>query len=310
MTEKKVFQLLTHVMPWEVDYCLILFDTLGRAKKRTEHYYRIDVALNLSSYCINWEESKLDKDFFAERMKSYVKLLSVFDEVNLIVYDGDANYGHLDLQKAVIKPDNDFYISICPDQLFDPNILHYFEQATYLIPQKYFLITAEIPKFWDPSWDIISNSAYKHMSPHPAGYDFLSIDRYDPLHIAATEEVSLVKLDDIKFAGWLDLYNKDFYENLVPVPDHWEGYGQWDLYAMSVIQNLKQLGLQEEIMQYKLKNGITTSIEYSNWNYGENRAVYTSRLVLNKVADQRERYNIELKRCIFDQVSRIHTKNN
>ena len=308
--EKKVFQLLTHVMPWEIDYCLVLFDTLGRAKKRTEHYYRIDVALNLSSYCINWKQSKLDRDFFAERMKSYVKLLSGFDEVNLTIYDGDANYGHLDLQKAVIKPDNDFYIAICPDQLFDPNILHYFEQATYLIPEKYYLVTAEIPKFWDPSWDIISNSAYDHMSPYPAGYDFLSIDRYDPLHIAATEEIGLVKLDGIKFAGWLDLYNKDFYESLVPVPDHWEGYGQWDLYAMSVIQNLKQLGLQKEIMQYKLKNGITTSIEYSNWNYGENRAVYTSRLALNKVADQRERYNVELERCIFDQVRRIHTKNN
>ena len=303
----KVFQLLTHIMPWEIDYCLILFDTLSRAKKKTEHYYKIDIALNLSNYCINWEQSKLDKDFFIEKMQSYVKLLSGFDEVNLTIYEGDANYGHLDLQKAVIKPDNDYYLVVCPDQLFDPNLLYYFEQATHVIPEKYYLITAEIPKFWDTSWDIISNKAYNHMSPYPAGYDFLSIDRYDALDITSTNDVNLVKLNNIKFAGWLDLYSKDFYENLVPVPDHWEGYGQWDLYSISVIQNLKQSGFQEEIAQYKLENGITISIEYSNWNYGENRAIYKSRLSLNKIPDQREQYNIDLEKCIFNQINKIYT---
>lgn len=305
--EKKIFQIATHVMPWEVDYCLVLFDTLARAKKKTEHYYRIDVALNLSSYCIDWKQSKLDKDFFAERMQSYIKLLSGFDEVNLTIYDGDSNYGHLDLHKAVIKTDNDYYLAICPDQLFDPSILYYFEQATQAIPEKYYLITAEIPKFWDTSWDVISNSAYSNMSPYPAGYDFLSIDRYDALHIAATKDVNLVKLDTIKFAGWLDLYSKEFYENLVPVPDHWEGYGQWDLYAMHVIGYLKQLNFPSEITQYKLENGITTSIEYSNWNYGENRVIYKSRLALSEVPNQRERFNIDLERCIVNQVNKIYT---
>jgi hypothetical protein len=61
-------------MPWEIDYCLILFDTLSRAKKKTEHYYKIDIALNLSNYCINWEQSKLDKDFFIEKMQSYINI--------------------------------------------------------------------------------------------------------------------------------------------------------------------------------------------------------------------------------------------
>jgi hypothetical protein len=303
---KKTFQIITHVMPWEVDYCLILFDTLGRAKKRTKHRYKIDIALNLSTYCINWEQSKLDKDFFAERMESYVKLLSGFDEVNLKIYDGDGNYGHLDLQKAAVKPDNDYYISITPDQLFDPSMLFYFEHATELISEKYYLITAEIPKFWDPSWDIISNSAYSDMSPYPTGYDFLTIDRYDALHIPVTKDVNLVKLNDFKFAGWLDLYSKEFYENLAPVPDHWEGYGQWDLYAMNVIYRLKQLNFPHEITQYKLENGVTTSIEYSNWNYGENRVIYKSRLSLNMIPDQRERYNNELKRCIVNQINKIY----
>jgi hypothetical protein len=105
----------------------------------------------------------------------------------------------------------------------------------------------------------------------------------------------------------LDLYSKDFYENLVPVPDHWKGYGQWDLYSISVIQNLKQSGFQEEITQYKLENGITISIEYSNWNYGENRTIYKSRLSLNNTPDQREQYNIDLEKCVINQINKIYT---
>lgn len=55
---KKIFQIMSYVMPWEIDYCLLLFDTLSRAKKKTEHKYRVDIALNLSNYYINWQESK------------------------------------------------------------------------------------------------------------------------------------------------------------------------------------------------------------------------------------------------------------
>lgn len=304
----KTFQILTHVMPWEIDYCLVLFDTLGRAKKKTKHCYRIDVALNLSNYHIDWSKSKLDKDFFAEKMQSYIKLLAGFDEVNLTIYDGNSNYGHLDLQKAVVKPDNDYYIAITPDQLFNPNILYYFEQATQLVSEKYYVITAEIPKFWDTTWDVISNDAYRDMSPYPNGYDFLSIDRYDALHIADTKDINLVKLNTIKFAGWLDLYSKNFYENLVPVPDHWEGYGQWDLYAMHVIHHLNRLNFPEEITQYKLENAVTISIEYSNWNYGENRIIYKSRLTMNEVPDKREQYNMDLERCVLNQINKIYQR--
>lgn len=308
MHHTKTFQIMTHVMPWEVDYCLILFDTLSRSRKNTTQRYNIDIALNLSSYIINWEQSKLDKDFFIEKMQSYIKLLDGFDSVQLTIYDGNDNYGHLDLQKDVIKPENDYYISITPDQLFDPCMLYYFENAVSHIPETYFLITAEIPKFWDSSWDIISNSHFNYLEDVPTGYDFLSINRYDALHIPATVPINLIKLDKVKFAGWLDLYSKDFYEKLVPVPAGWIGYGQWDLYSMMVLNNIKQIGLPIDFCQYKLENGVTISIEYSNWNYGENRNIYKSRLELNNIPDQREKYNLELNQVVINQINKICTQ--
>ena len=55
-------------MPWEIDYALLSFTQLKKSK-----YYisdniniTIDSVLNLSSYTINWNQSKLPKEFFIE----------------------------------------------------------------------------------------------------------------------------------------------------------------------------------------------------------------------------------------------------
>jgi hypothetical protein len=60
-------------MPWEIDYALLTFTQLKKSK-----YYlpenvniTIDSALNLSSYLINWDESKLPKEFLLKSIINY-----------------------------------------------------------------------------------------------------------------------------------------------------------------------------------------------------------------------------------------------
>jgi hypothetical protein len=296
-------------MPWEIDYCLLLFDSLARARELTTQEYRIDVALNVSNYHIDWSQSKLDKEYFIEKMGYYSKLLSKFDQVNVTIYDGDDNYGHLDLQKSIVKPDNDYYISITPDQLFDKSTLSLFEQSVQVIPEKYFVLVAEIPKLWDSSWDIISNTHFIDTPLMKDGsYDFLTIDRYEALSIVDRYPVQLQKVNGIKYAGWFDLYNKAFYEELVPVPQDWNGYGQWDLYSMLVVSNLYRMQYPLEFAQYKLTNVITTSIEHSNWVLGENREIYKKRLSINKTPNPRERFDKHMGEYITYQINQFMRK--
>ncbi len=302
---KDVFQIITHLMPWEIDNCLLLFDTLARGIKSTTQIYKIDIALNLSSYHFDWQNSKLDKEYFKEKMHYYQKLLDGFDEVNVTIYEGEDNYGHLDLQKSAIKAENDYYICIAPDQLFHPNTLHYFENSVKLIPEKSFVITAEIPKFWDASWDVISNSQFDYIPLENNSYDFLSINRYDALDIPASLDANLVKLDTFKFAGWLDLYNKEFYEKLVPVPEEWTGYGQWDLFSLLTLDYIKFNKLPVSVAQYKLENCVTVSIEYANWNYGENRSIYKSRLSMKETPNMRDYYSNNMHTYIRKQLNKI-----
>lgn len=294
-------------MPWEIDYCLLLFNTLSSGKMLTHSNFKIKIGLNLSNYIINWDESKLDKEYFIEKINYYAKLLDVFDEVDVNIYEGDDNYGHLDVQKAVVHQENDYYIGICPDQLFDKSILSLFEQSVRVIEDPYFLLTPEIPKLWDSSWDIISNDYYNKTIPKLENntYDYMVINRYEALHITDTNSVQLEKLFDFKFAGWLDLYSKALYEKLIPVPSDWVGYGPWDLYALTVLNSIKHNKLPISVSQYKLKNFITTSIENSNWECGENRSIYKNRLKLNTIPDSRTEHQMTLCDRVYSQLKFI-----
>ena len=49
LNKKKVFQVLSRVMPLEIDCCLLLFDSLARARELNTEAYKIDVDLNLAS---------------------------------------------------------------------------------------------------------------------------------------------------------------------------------------------------------------------------------------------------------------------
>ena len=88
-------------MPWDIDYALLTFEKLKKSSYylNSEDTIYIDTALNLSSYIVNWEESKLPKEFFIEKYKTISKLLD-WAKHKPFIYEGDELYGHLDLQKS------------------------------------------------------------------------------------------------------------------------------------------------------------------------------------------------------------------
>jgi hypothetical protein len=242
-------------MPWEIDYALLTFTQLKKSK-----YYlpkdvsvTIDSVLNLSSFLINWDESKLPKEFFIEKYNQLSLLLKDYTH-NTKIYDGNELYGHLDLQRDCITPETDYYIGICPDMYFSEHLLAYLVQAAQSITNKYFVLTAQIGKLWDSTWDVLVNPNFSdyNYKDWEISTDVFDIDNY--LH-TLQEEIELIPINQYKWAGWFDLYNKDFYEKIAPIPTDWKGYGGWDFYSMNSAFFLKQT-LNQDFQQYALKNQI------------------------------------------------------
>ena len=293
-------------MPWEIDYALLTFTQLKKSK-----YYlpddvdiTIDSVLNLSSYIINWEESQLPKEFFIDKYNAYALLLKDYNH-NKKIYDGNELYGHLDLQKECVG-DFDYYIHICPDMYFSEHLLYYMLESLKSIKSKYFVLTPQISKLWDSTWDEITDPNYLDIN-----YDnWDKVDTFDIRHNLKNQdqEISLYPTRNNKWAGWFDLYNKAFYEDLVPVHSNWEGYGPWDWYSMMLTQHAKQKGI--DFQQYLLQG--QTIFEYSVGPLKKSNGFsqyYKNMLSLNNIPDQRKQFEAKMNEYLNKGVQILKEKN-
>jgi hypothetical protein len=269
-------------MPWEVDYALLQFIQLKKASQHliNDNIY-FHIGLNLSSHIVDWNESKLPKEFFINKFNAALKMLDWTKEVNVTIYEGDELWGHLDLEKTQIDPKIDYYMSICPDMWFHEHTLFYIIESAKQIKDKYFIITPEIHKLWDWTWDELVNENYQNI-PYS---DWNKSDIFEIQSRVLEGEPYLQQTTRFKYAGWFDLYSKDFLE-LIPVPDDWKGYGPWDYYSMLISEIAIKNGI--DIKEYVLKNQIIFEYHPNKEDKSNFADYYKDLLSLNKIENQRQ----------------------
>jgi hypothetical protein len=240
-------------MPGEIDQVYLTIDTL----KKSIYYIDpndkiyIDTALNLSDSIIDWEKSSLPKEYFIKKYKILDNILKEKFIHKSFIFEGEGIYGYFNLQKNSIQPEIDYYIGICPDINFNEHLLYYLIESAKQINNEYFVLTPQIFKSWDSSWDILVNKKFQNI-PYEKCIDVdIHEIRYQCLDL---DNPNIKPIDKFKFAGWFDLYNKNFYEKLVPVLNEWNGYGPWDLYSMNVCDIAKQYRV--DVQQYVLENQV------------------------------------------------------
>ena len=269
-------------MPWEVDYALLQFIQL---KKASQHLLNDDIyfhiGLNLSSHIVDWNKSKLPKEFFINKFNATLKMLDWAKEVNVTIYEGDELWGHLDLEKTQIDSKIDYYMSVCPDMWFHEHTLFYIIEAAKQIKDKYFIITPEIHKLWDWTWDELVNENYQNI-PYS---DWNKSDIFEIQSRVLDGEPYLQQTSRFKYAGWFDLYSKDFLE-LIPVPNDWKGYGPWDYYSMLISEIAIKKGM--DIKEYVLKNQIIFEYHPNKEDKSNFVDYYKDLLSLNKIENQRQ----------------------
>ena len=296
-----------HIMPWEIDYVLLLFTQLKKSKYHIPEGVKVSIntTLNLSSYTIDWNKSKLPKEFFISKYNQLSCLLVDYEH-NKRIYDGNNLYGHLDSQKADIEEKIDFYIGTCPDTYFSEYVLTYLIESARTITNKYFVITPQIHKLWDWTWDEITDPLYINVP-----YDeWDKVDIFDIRYNSkfnSNQDVSLYPVQKNKWAGWFDLYNKAFYEELCPFQEDWKGYGPWDFYSMLVSAHAKNKGV--DFQQYLLKG--ETIFEYSvgPLKNGGLSKYYKDLLYMNNIPNQRKEFESKMQLYLNKTISQLKDKN-
>ena len=295
-------KLRLHLMPWELDSALLTYSQLAKSFYFFDKKDNVilESCLNLSSYMINWNESKLSKEFFIEKYKNLNFVFPNEFKYNPKIYEGDELYGHLNFERECISPETDLYISLCPDMLLSEHLLPYMIEGAKQIKSKYFVITPQIPKMWDSSWDVLVNPIYNNVPYGERLNSFEIVNNQDNLN----QEISLQPINCFKYAGWFDLYSKSYVEDLAPIWDEWKGKGGWDFYSMNVSNAFKQIG--GDVQQYVL--GGQTIYRSSYCKNFENFSLYSyykDNIKLNNTWNSRDIFDEKISSYIQERVSKF-----
>ena len=303
-----VIKIVQHYMPWDLDGALLSLTQLKKSKPYLPEGVEVKVqtVLNLSSYIINWEKSLIPKEYFISKYNNLSSILTGYEHISKI-YNGDKLYGHLNFQTEIISPEVEYYLPICPDICFSEYALSYLIQSALNIPNKYFVITPQIHKLWDSTWDEITNPEY---APVPYS-EWDKVDVFDIYYNnnISEQSISLKPIIKSKFAGWFDLYNKAFYEELCPPHKDWEGYGPWDWYSMMLSEYSQSQGI--DFQQYLLEG--ETIFEYPVGPLKDKKGSkltshYKKFLVLNDIPNQRQQFESNMQLYLNKGVQMLKDK--
>lgn len=291
-----------HLMPWEIDDFLVLARKLKRSyyyldKKNT---YTLHVQLNLSNALIDWNKSKLDKDFFIEKYYYILQILENSYILENVIYDEDEPVGHLDMERELYKRHNEYdaILSLCSDIHMHDTLLSNMFSGFEIITNEYSIITPQTHKLWDPTWDEMVNKNCTQF-----GYEnWREIDVYDIEWVTDNniDDISLYTLNKYKWAGWCDLKSSKLVEKFPP-PDSWTGYGPYDLYLMLLLYHYKSINQSFDFKQYVIKNQVIG--KYSNYTF---KQFYKDRLTYNSTKPmQRKTYENEINSKISEKLNKL-----
>ena len=264
----KVLQIVMHCLPREIDQLERILDKLHESSFYLDKNDKviIDVTLNLNNIFTDWENSILDKNFFITKF-NHLKSKSSWTYKNLFEVDNNEKcLGINDKRRNSINnlsSEVDYVMYLDLDVFFSKVNLSLAFQSFTQIPNKYHIISSELTKLWDSSWDVISNINFKDQS-----YDFWkSIDPYSiEYYVSINNNFNIKPINTIKFGGgWFNIFSSNLLK-FIGIPDSLGSYGLDDTYVMEACKIMKSKGY--DINQYILEGAlICENIKYELYNY-------------------------------------------
>ena len=262
----KTVQIVIHCLPREIDQLERLCNSLRESYYFVENQIDIilDVTLNLNDNFTNWNESKISKDFFIQKFNN---IKNFNDWTHLNIFEVDENkkcLGINDKRRNSINDDLEYnYLMYLDLDVYFP--VFSFISLTQLINQletEYNIISLELVKLWDASWDGLVNNKYINQD---YGY-YKDLDPYKTNKIAfdnlVKEKVGIRTINPIKFGGgWFNVFSKKLLK-FINIPKSLGSYGLDDTFVMMAANMMKQR--KYDVNQYVLEGLIC--IENNKYN--------------------------------------------
>jgi hypothetical protein len=256
----KKIVITTFTMLNEIDDLERMLGDLNKASKYINgENYELYLSISVDDYLVNWNESKLDKQYFIDRFNALKPLTEWAGKSTFNIREDIM--GCTSLRRIAHKECTDatHFIWLDTDICFDDRVLYYIEASIDRIAetdnlQKY-IISPECVKIWDSTWDCLVNENFLNKEE---GYCRINNPFTDSGEVGdVTLETLLNNVPGqpkMKFGGgWFNCLSKPLLDR-IPLPESMGHYGPDDTFIMWASEKLNQNG--EQMYQFKLKNYI------------------------------------------------------
>ena len=243
-------KIVYYAFPFHIDMVEKTIMQLKRASNyaNTKKYLCLDIVLDVSDENFEWDKCSIPKQFFIDKFKYLEKYCDFCLEVNFRIDDTLKSSGAH--QRQILEENNGEYnlIWLDPDIYFPVEIFYVLENIIPVIEKSKstYMITPQVAKFWDPSWNIISNEKYVNSS---IKFDDINVYELDTCDV---ENVELIKNYNHKFAGgWFNFHSKEL-TKLMKLPENIGIFHHIDMFQQEKFKILNKKGY--DIPQYIIKN--------------------------------------------------------
>jgi hypothetical protein len=288
-------------LPYEIDE---LENTLTQLRKSSYYLdnkieWTLDVTMCVANDMINWNKSSLPKSYFTDKL---LKLSSHTDWCLKTFQTSETIKGCVSQRRHTLKTytDADYFIWLDTDIIFEERTLSYIENTIKTVSgqYQYSIITPEIVKIWDNTWDCLVNEQFLDK---PIGYQKTN-DPYKDSGIKGeisiqTVQNSVPSQPRYKFAGgWFTCISGNLLRR-IGIPESFGHYGYEDTFVMWSSEKITQT-TSDDIYQFKIQNLIVCeNYKYrNNAHYINNLSIYDRREEFKKIAESN--FNLELEKII------------
>ena len=278
------------ILPYEIDDLEIFLHQLKKSSYHIEssNEWNIDITMCVADDMLDWKKSSLPKSYFIEKLKRISILADWCKKTFRISNDIK---GCVSQRRFVLRnyPEADFYIWADADIVFGDLILSSIEKSAkkLLTNFDYFVISPEIVRMWDGTWDCLVNDQF---IGEPLGYQATNdpyIDCGQKGEITLEQVLNTVEGQPrMKFGGgFFTCFSKKLLQR-VGVPESFGQYGYEDTFIMWAAEKLiKEKG--ENVVQFKMKNLVVCeNYKYRNYEHLLNHiSVHNRKNEFKKIAE-------------------------
>jgi hypothetical protein len=265
-----------HLMPGEIEDFENILINLEKSSVYLNNPQNITLqaTLNLSHKLVDWNNSKLDPQYFKDKLEELKKYITWCPNVLFEWIDNDNILGSAAQKRNLVNTTNfDQYIFLDCDIIFSPMLLSIMLQAGEAIDGDYIIVPQTV-KLWDSTWDVI---CHKDFLDKEYGYEKIHEPQITQNQIV--EDINLSPSPVFKLAtGWFTLFSKGVM-NKIGIAPFVKHYGPEDTFIMFAAEGLNK---------YKKTNFIQYNLEgiYISENYISRSQKYKDQLSLINLKDK------------------------